>query len=395
MPDLKGTRGENNSPRPSAEEQAPLKPALIKEIERRIAEKGKITFAEFMELALYWREGGYYTSQPGVWGRGGDYITSLDVSPIFSKIIAKQIHEMWAILGRPGEFELVEAGAGRGILSKGILDTIQAHYPELFEIIKIRLIEKNPNLREKAAGRITWHESLDELAPFCGCILSNELIDSFPVHRVIFIEGKLKEIYVGYDGSSFVDVIGEPSTDALERYFKDLGVELSDGHITEVNLAAKEWIRKAASLLKTGFVITIDYGYHGLELYAPHRKGSLLCHFRHTLNDNPYINIGSQDITTHIDFTTLVREGQMSGLNLTGYTTQKDFLLGLGIHEELMEAGTDPKMAEHERINFNRAIARLIMPDGMGDIFKVLIQHRNLQKPALKGLSFRDISRYL
>lgn len=366
-------------------------PGPAKEILRRIAVKGPVTFAEFMEVALYWPEGGYYTSAGGRWGGGGDYITSLDVSPVFPSTLARAVVEMWEVMDRPRDFTLIEAGAGRGWLSAGILDTVRKTCPVLFKAIKVRLVEKNPHLRQPPAENLTWHEDLAEVpGPVTGVILTNELIDSFPVHRVVF-RGGLKEIYTGSRDGSFADIEGPVSTVRLDEYFSALGVFLVEGQKAEVNLAALDWIKAAGALLEKGFVVTIDYGLPARELYAPERDGTLLCHYRHTLNEDPYINVGDQDITTHVDFTAFAAAGIDAGLHVTGFTTQKNFLLGLGVLEELKQPESFA-LDEYEKIKFNREISRLIAPGGMGDTFKVLVQHKSVDRPSLKGFSFKDLS---
>ncbi len=365
------------------------------EIIRRIQGSGPITFAEFMEKALYWPEGGYYASPGDRWGEKGDYITSLDVSPVFSRLLAEQIFEMWTLSGSPSDFELIEAGAGRGWLSKGILAALKERRKALYDAIEFRLIEKNPYLREQPQEKITWHEDIGEIKrPAAACILSNELIDSFPVHRVLWAWG-LKEIYVDFDGERFVEVPGKPSTDELAAYLQAQGIEPQDGMVMEINLLAGRWIETVSGLIDKGFVLTIDYGLPARELYSPERRsGTLLCHFRHTLNDNPYINVGRQDITAHVDFSMLKKRGEAAGLMLTGFTTQKNFLLGLGIIEELKELDA-AGAGDYEKMRHNRAVAALISPGGMGDTFKVMVQHRGMERPRLKGFSFKDMSSYL
>lgn len=385
MPEAISRGGEQSSPRLSG-------PA--RELIRRINEKGPVTFAEFMDVALYWPDGGYYTSGRGAWGKGGDYITSLDVSPVFSQMLAVQVIEAWTLMGQPEGFTLIEAGAGRGWLTKGILDSIKSRAPVLYNTIRARLIEKNPHLREPSEDRITWHSALNEIeGPVTGVVITNELIDSLPVHRVVQNDG-LKELYAGYD-SGFHDVEGELSTPELGRYFSEAGIELAQGMVTEVNLEAKRWLTEASRVLGKGFVITIDYGLPARELYSPERKrGSLHCHYRHKLNDNPYINIGEQDITAHVDFSAFAKAGRGLGLELTGFTTQKNFLLGLGILSELSQAD-DMDLENIDKIKFNRALGALIMPGGMGDTFKVMIQHRGVDSPVLSGFSFKEMSKYL
>ncbi|MBI5491576.1 MAG: SAM-dependent methyltransferase [Deltaproteobacteria bacterium] len=383
--------GEGN--RPARTDLPRLQTAPEKEILRRIG-KGPITFAEFMETALYWGDGGYYASSREKWGGEGDYITSIDVSPSFARLLGKQVVEMWEALGTPGDFALIEAGAGRGWLSKGVLQYLKASAPKLAGSIRIRLVDKNPRPERPPEGRVTWHRDLAEIkGPLKGVVVSNELIDSFPVH-VVEQRGGLKEVFVDFRDGSFKEVLLPPSTPALEGYFKDLGITLAEGQRAEVNLRAKDWIKKAGGLLSRGFVITIDYGFPAKELFSPERNGSLLCHFRHTLNDDPYINIGLQDITSHVDFTTLVNSGKEAGLELTGFTTQKNFLLGLGLEDELHSV-EKIDIESFEMVARNRAIGMLIAPGGMGDTFKVLVQHKGVDKPALKGFSFKDMSRRL
>lgn len=367
-----------------------------REIISRIRTKGRITFAEFMETALYWPDGGYYAGGPGVWGGNGDYVTNLDMGPVFSKVIARQVYEMWKCLGSAPGFELIEAGAGRGWLSKGILGAIDGMFPDLGRVIKVRLVERNANLRQPAAGRTSWHADIKDLVGgVTGCVLSNELIDSFPFHRVVRAASGLREVYTGLDGPGFVDIVAEPSTPALAGYFKDLNVELAAGQAAEVNLKALEWIAGASSLLDAGFVMTIDYGWPARDLYAPERmRGTLRCHSRHTVGNDPYALIGSQDITAHIDFTALSRQGARAGLDVTGFTTQKNFLIGAGIIEEIEEI-TASGPAGIEKLKHNQSIKGLIMPGGMGDDFKVLIQHKGVVAPRLSGFSFKDMSPYL
>lgn len=364
-------------------------------IMRRIAEKGPIPFAEFMEMALYAPGEGYYSSGRKTWGPEGDYITSIDVSPAFARALARQILEFWELLGSPSSFELIEAGAGRGWLTFGILDHIRGASPAMHKALHASLVEQG-GAHGDVRDNVTWHSSIDEIRPVeAGCIISNELIDAFPVHRVEFSGGVLHELYVDCVDSGFFESAGPLSDDALGEYFQRAGVEPFEGMKTEVNLEAARWVKKAASILGRGFVLTIDYGVPARELYSPERKGgSLHCHFRHTLNDNPFVNVGEQDITAHVDFTTLALSGRATGLELTGFTTQKNFLLGLGILEELKEPaslGTEGM----EEVNFNRAIGALISPGGMGDTFKVMVQHKGVAKPSVRGFSFKDMTRSL
>lgn len=374
-------------------EVGPPQTGLAREIAAEIRDKGPVTFARFMEMALYQPGKGYYSSGKGVWGPQGDYITSLDVSPAFARTLAKGLKEMWEALGSPSPFVFVEAGAGRGWLTSGVLESLTEVSPGLSDAVVPRPVERSGAKGEPPSGGL-WHSELSDVPPFpSGCILSNELIDSFPVHRVEFSGGELRELYVGHDGSRFTEVSGPPSTGELERYFIETGVTPFEGMRTEVNLEAIRWIGGAGDLMERGFIVTIDYGFPAAELYSPERMGSLMCHFRHTVNCDPFANVGEQDITTHADFTALVLAGRKHGLGVTGFTTQKNYLIGLGILEELKPPPDGSSGIEE--MNFNRALAKLISPGGMGDTFKVLVQHKGIKKPELRAFSFRDMARSL
>ncbi|MBI5560630.1 MAG: SAM-dependent methyltransferase, partial [Deltaproteobacteria bacterium] len=352
-----------------------------------------VTFAEFMEAALYLPGKGYYTSAEKRWGERGDYITNCDVSPIFARMLAKAVCEMWLFLGSPREFHLVEAGAGRGLLTEGILAAIDGLYPRLSGCLKVSLVEKNPMLRKPPGERTAWYEDISGLkGPFTGCVYSQELLDSLPFHRVVMREDGLKEVYVGYGDGRFFDAEGRVSTERLPEYFNDLGITLENGQGCEVGLLAKQWVRTAGGLLDRGFVVTVDYGMPARSLYRAGRAGTLVCHFRHTINDDPYRMVGMQDITCHVDFTAIRDGGFMAGLTPTGFTTQRNFLIGMGILEELKEVH-DPAVKDYETIRHNQGIKELVMPGGIGDAMKVFIQHKGVggKEPKLRGFSFRDM----
>lgn len=375
-------------------------------IVERIEAAGPVTFAEFMETALYCPGLGYYTSGGPVWGADGDYITSLDVSPAFALMMAKQAREAWELLGSPSEFTLVDAGAGRGLLTAGMLDAARKRYPDFFRALRPVMVDAGASkLKSKPsfARDVELFSSIDDVEPFeDGAIISNELLDALPFHRVLMgADGRLMEVYTGHEGGEFVDVTGEPSTPRLKEYFEKLGIALLPGQRAEVGLEAVEWITGAArKLAARGFVITMDYGLPARELYAPERPGTLLCHHRHTINDEPYERVGEQDITSHVDFTSIRDAGLEAGLLTVGFTTQLHFLLGLGVLEELIEvkadAGPDTAGSDTaDALRHNQGIKRLLMPGGMGDTFKALVQSKGVEAPALSGLSFKNGVKYL
>ena len=364
---------------------------LISEIKKQIEKKGRITFAEFMDIALYWPGKGYYTSENVRWGKDGDYLTSIDVSPVFGRLLAYQINEMWQNLGSPPQFSIIEVGAGREGLSFHIRDTIKKLFPEFYKAVDFQLVDVNPIHIQKLEERTSFHSSIEDIKPgITGCIISNELIDAFPVHRVVEMDGRLKEIYVGYEDAGFMEIRGELSSSGLNDYLEKIGIKLEQGQKAEINLKALDWIKSIGALLERGFVITIDYGLPARELFRHNRNGNLLCYYRHTMNNNPFHQIGYQDITAKVDFTSLAATGRDAGLEVTGFTTQFYFFMGIGALGEFKEV-EELNMGNLDAFQWNQGIKELMLPGGMGDDFKVLIQHKDVEAPLLKGFSFKDL----
>jgi SAM-dependent MidA family methyltransferase len=378
---------------PSASENEELK-AAIKE---RIAAEGRIPFRQFMAMALYHPQHGYYCSRRQQMGRHGDYLTSPEVHPVFGSLVAKQLCQMWQVMGEPRPFAVVEMGAGSGLLARDILVWAGRRAPEFFQALEYHLIEVNEwrvEDQRRLLGQIdaslaktSWQPSLEVIAAesVSGCFLSNELIDSFPVHRVALGDGQLYEYYVGWQEERFVESLAPPSTPLLEQYFHRLGLLPGEGCSAEVNLDALEWMKSVARALRRGFVLTLDYGYPAEELYAPWRKdGTLLCFYRHNPSSDPYARLGRQDMTSHVDFTSLVQAGREAGLEPLGLTSQSRFLTALGIAAGL-ERQTEDQPSLEEYYARRRAVTELIDPAGLGRI-KVLIQGRGVGRPELQGL---------
>ncbi len=360
----------------------------------RVRERGRITFAEYMRASLYEPGLGYYTSPGQKVGAAGDYYTSSNVHRLFGRLIAREIVRMWETMGSPARFDIVEPGAGNGRLARDILETIAEIGPKLYDRATYRLLETEPSLRESQAGMLAahahkaaWHTP-DDLAEgrfsFSGCLLSNELIDSFPVHLVEMTGDGLKEIYVTIVGEALGEELGAPSSPELTAYLARLGIELLPGQRAEINLEALRWLAAVSRAIERGFVMTIDYGYPAVELYAPLRKsGTLLCYYRHQVEENPYLRVGQQDITAHVDFTTLIRHGEELGLRTVWFGEQYRFLMGAGMREELLTLEGLAR-SEEERLQERLILKKLILPDGgMGDTFKVLIQAKGVENPRL------------
>ena len=385
-------------------------PALWEAIARRIDEspQHRITFAEYMELVLYHPQHGYYATNAVNIGAQGDYFTSPHLGADFGELLAEQFVQMWEILERPNLFTLVEMGAGQGILAADILKYLR-RYPDLFETISYIIVEKSTALRKEQQQRLqglplSWC-SLEEIptASITGCCFSNELVDALPVHQFTLHEGQMWEIYVTTSSArlaSFVEVTGEPSTPRLAKYFDLVGINLAqiypDMYRSEVNLAALDWLSTVADRLQRGYLLTIDYGYPTSRYYSPARsQGTLQCYYRHRYHDNPYINIGRQDITAHVDFTALEHWGASCGLHRVGFTQQGLFLMALGLGDRIAALSTDDGQALvltqglGSLLRRREALHQLINPMGLGG-FGTLVQSKGLTEAEtaqpLKGL---------
>ncbi|MGQ3683829.1 MAG: class I SAM-dependent methyltransferase [Candidatus Loosdrechtia sp.] len=357
----------------------------------RIVKEGKITFARFMEMALYHPQYGYYNSEKERIGKSGDYYTSPTVHKMFGELIAKQLKEMWRTMGR-GQFTVAEIGANSGWLCHDIIHSVRKKYPDFYDHLHYCIIETNPYAGDKqrlllnssgpADKKVSWHSytkdgfSFDKIE---GCFLSNEFVDALPVHRLRVKNKVLKEIYVGYNGVNFFETEGEVSTHLIKEYLERLPLSLQEGQECEVNLCAVDWLKHISEKLQKGFVITIDYGDTIDRIY---REGSLSgtvrCFYKHTVNRDYYHRPGEQDITAHVDFTTLMDMGKVFGLEVTGFTKQSHYFIALGILERLNTMKND--------LDTILKVKNLFHPEGMGEVFKVLIQHKNIEDPHLESL---------
>ena len=369
-------------------------PGLVEKMVARIERDGPISFAAFMEAALYDPEFGYYmTAGPRI-GLEGDYYTSLDVHPIFAELVGRQIAQAAEAIVPSGEFTIVEMGAGKGLLAKHLLNAYRRDKPDFLARLRYLLVERSPAMVETQKQRlleltrtgvnIAWVPDLDAVSAdsITGVFLSNELVDAFPVHRLVKRPLGLREFFVGWDGSRFIEIEAPPFSPDLEAYFARIGISLEVGQQAEVNLQALAWMRQVGTRLRRGLVVTIDYGHAAADLFAPARKtGTLLGYYRHTVSDSPYVHVGQQDLTAHVDLTSLALAGQDVGLKVTGFTNQLHFLIGLGIESAF--AGLDPESPQ------SAAMRELLRPDGMGTTYKILIQHKGMSAPQLDGLRSR------
>jgi SAM-dependent MidA family methyltransferase len=368
----------------------------------------RLTFADFMELVLYHPQEGYYTSQNAIIGPQGDFITSPHLGHDFGELLAVQCLEMWQRLGQPEPFCLVEMGAGQGLIAADLLAYLEQHHPDCLGTLEYRIVETSAPLRaiqkqrlERWQGRVTWTQLSDiPDGSITGCLFSNELVDALPVHLVEQTEAGLQEVYVTLAATpeaGLKEVLGPPSTPQLVDYFSFVGIDLASnqyppGYRTEVHLAALDWLKTVAAKLQRGYGVTIDYGYPAERYYGRARsQGTLQCYYQHAHHNDPYLHLGHQDITAHVNFTALERQGERCGLTTLGTTQQAMFLMALGLGDRLTALaqiqGTDGATLARA-IQRRDRLHQLMNPMGLGN-FIVLVQGKGIggQTSPLKGLT--------
>lgn len=366
------------------------KTELVEYIKNLINQRGVISFKEFMEIALYHPDYGYYTSQKPKIGGFGDYFTASELDPIFGQLLAKQFVEIYQSYFVGKKIDIVEIGSGKGYLLHDIIKTINENYPEIFPYINFFSVEKSEYHRQlqqeilKDFQNIKFLDDMSSLPEIQGIIYSNELFDAIPTHMVRKKNQELWEVYITVDeNNEVIEIDKEPSQEILS-YLKELNINIPDGITTEINIDAAKMIQEIGKKLIKGFVFTIDYGYPSAELYKPYRsRGTLICYHKHTYNENYYQNIGLQDITSHVNFSALAHYGKKEGLDTVGFTDQAHFLINLGLAEELNRLYEAGDYKSYERAN---RLKTLVLPKGMGEKFKILVQAKNVDSPQLTGL---------
>ncbi len=345
-------------------------------LSERLRAGGALTFADYMDLALYHPQFGYYTAGDASVGWGGDFFTSPHLHPLFGACLARQLAQFWEALKRPCPFVVEEQGAGQGVLAQHIRAAMQERWPALAQALDYHALDIHTSVY------VTPH-----------VLLSNELIDAFPVHLVEARGGRLLEVYVVEQDGQLAEQLGEPSSPAVADYLERFNIHwrmFEDGWRAEINLRALEWMRETAERLRPGgYVLTIDYGDTARRLYTRRRRrGTLLCYYRHSTNEEPLRRPGQQDITAHVNFSALIEEGRRVGLRRTRFTTQREFLLGLGIREEVeslrasqFAAADTARQSDQGQAallrcySLRNAVGALLDPAGLGG-FRVLIQRK-------------------
>jgi SAM-dependent MidA family methyltransferase len=371
-----------------------LRSAVDQEIRALIQKHGRITFAQFMQACLYSPHGGFYSA------RGTRISTHFGTSPtshpVFGALIARQLEQMWHLLGDPPVFHVIEVGSGDGALAQAIVHACGRMAPQLAQVLYYVAADYEPRWLPSPAHTFAWdHGTGDGMSPsrrdallgvqrvkteglrafrnVVGCILCNELIDNFPVHRFAIQGGRVKEVFVTSAGGHLTEVLDEPSSPRIEERLTSLGLSLPEGYRGEVNLAMEDWTGQLATALDRGFILTIDYGQLATDLYSlQNNQGTLVCYHRHVVSSDPYQHIGQQDITCQVDFTSLMRLGDRHGLATVGYTLQRQFLTNLGFSSCLDALQTQGLSAARTALS-RMAMMTLVDPNEYGD-FKVLAQ---------------------
>ena len=361
---------------------------LLNRLIEEIKIQGPMTFARYMELALYTPGLGYYSAGAKKFGAGGDFVTAPEISPLFSQCIA---HQCQQILTHLNGGDILEIGAGSGVMAADILieleklNALPQHYfiLELSADLKQRqqelLQQKIPHLFNK----IIWLDSLNDMK-LQGVILANEVLDAMPIHKFKIDHG-IKEFYVNYKNDKLCWHLDNPSNTELTKAIEQLGSKLAEGYESEINLLIKAWIKSLSNVLKSGLILLLDYGFPRHEYYHPDRnQGTLMCHHQHQAHGNPLVNLGLQDITAHVDFTAVAEAADMSNLNVAGYTNQGNFLVNCGLLN-LIADNSDPTT----QWQVSQQIKKLLMPSEMGELVKAIALTRNFDAPLL-GFTMND-----
>jgi SAM-dependent MidA family methyltransferase len=366
--------------------------ALADRIRETIRRNGPVTFAWFMDQALYHPKLGYYSSGRCRIGRRGDYFTNVSVGPFFGRMVAAQFAEMWKLLGRPDDFTVVEQGAHHGDFARDVLETLRELTPDCFSAVHYSVVESFPILRARQkealrefSGKVSWWNSLDELPAFSGVHFSNELLDSMPVRLIARDgEGQWQERMVAEAEGNFQLVPGPITEQKLRARLPALPPDRTGVYETEINLAALDWIECVAAKLQRGFVLAVDYGFSREDFFAPERtSGTLQGYAAHRTVSSPLEDIGRSDIASHVEWTSVAECAEACGLTITGFTDQHHFITG-------MLSLVTPR--ENER----RALQTLLHPEFLGTRFQYLGLSRNVPAAKLTGFRFaRDARKAL
>lgn len=359
------------------------------------AEGGFLSFARYMEMALYAPALGYYAAGARKFGAAGDFVTAPEMTPLFGQALAVQIAQGMAC-SMPA---VIEVGAGSGRLAADLLLALEqlGSLPERYAILDL-----SPDLRERQrqtiAGaaphllsRVVWLDQLPEA--FSGVVIANELLDALPAHLVVWADDGISERGIGLDVDGRFTWNDRPASGALLEAAREISNEtgLGGAYLSEISLAARAWSAEWGRILRQGLLLLIDYGFPRHEYYHPQRRqGTLMCHYRHHAHPDPFYLPGLQDLTVHVDFTAIIAAAHGAGLELLGYTNQGQFLLNCGLLDRLAEIPANTPAY----FSASAAAGKLTMPHEMGELFKVIAIGRKIDQDLI-GFSRGDRSRRL
>lgn len=363
--------------------------ALADRLHQRILSEGPITFYEWMRAALYDPDQGYYCrSDSQRWGRQGDYRTSPERSLLFAATFARYFTKLHSDSGSRAPLTIVEVGAGAGHFAETVLETLRLRFAHVFSSTRYVIDETSPDSRSRARSKLARFGGMVEFEtlasldlPDEAIVFSNELLDAFPIHRLVMQEGELREMYVGVtEGGNFDWTVGQLSTFRLLEHFERLSIRLSEGQIADVNLDIEPWLELVSRKLRSGYLIIVDYGAEASVLYADResRDGSLRAFYKHQVSGNVLHRPGEQDITSSLDWTFVKLVGARNGLGVFAFKRQDRFLLDAGLLAE-MELRASETPTESERLRISTSAREMILPGGLAESFQVLVQKKGVK----------------
>ena len=362
---------------------------LLDRIRQEIRGAGPLTFARFMEHALYDPDAGYYARGPARIGTRGDYFTASDVGRLFGRAVARQLAEIDERIGPLDPFDVVEFGSGRGLLARDVLDAMEGLKPALARRLRYVMVDRSAGMREASRERVPEATVVgpDELeGPYQGAVIAVELFDALPVHRVRRRDGRLVEVRVDVDSDDALIERETAASGGVADLARRYGAAPEEGSEAEVSPASLAQLDELALALRRGIAIVVDYGGPAAELYRPgRRRGTLLAYRGHTTNEEFLERVGEQDLTAHVNFTALEDRARDLGLDVLGLTTQDRFLIANGILESF-EASDEETYRDPARVRQRLQARQLMNPAGMGRTFKVLMLAKDCGPVALCGL---------
>lgn len=386
-------------PEPSEDAKAHSQ-ELTERIKKHLSRHGKLRFSDYMKMALYTPNLGYYANGLPKIGREGDFITAPEVSDIFSRCMARQAEQVLKTLETPN---LIEFGAGRGTMAKDMLlelkDRIEIKNYYIIELsadLKFKQQQTLKQLPEELYNKVIWLNELPE-TPIEGVVVANEVLDAMPVERIKLEDERSYYAEVDYNSETmqfeynYQAISDKPLQNFANQLVNAIGMPTKGSYKTEINLNIQPWLQSISDFLSKGLVLLVDYGYSRTEYYQPARvMGTLRCHYRQLAHSNPFFYPGLQDITAHVDFTAVAEAAFDTGFKVAGFTTQAHFLMGSG----LMEMSVDPEAHVTDQIKIAQEVKTLTLPNEMGETFKVIALTKNSDQP-LMGFALRDLRHQL